>query len=84
MYNMRFKTDETKVMVVSKDININGHFHDNGFQIQTVTTNHLGIQVNDKWGQSQEIQISIENVLCNKKRNLQLRTRTLKCYIFSV
>lgn len=83
-------------MIVSKDDNVNGHFHVNGSQLQTVPTiNYLGTSLNKKWDQMQEIKIRIEkartvfnrmrNVLCNMNITLHLRTRFLKCYyVFSV
>lgn len=89
---MLLNANKTKVVVVSSDTNVEEQFHVNGFQIQTVTTRYLGIEFNDRWDQSQEIKIRIEKaqtalnrmrkVLCSMKTNLQLRTRTLKCYVF--
>lgn len=94
-YNMRLNTNKTKVMIISKANPPNGQFYVRGTPIETVTTiKYLGTQLNNDWEQVREIRIRIEKarsyfnrmrtVLCNMKLNLILRTRLLKCYVFSV
>ena len=93
-YNMRLNTEKTKVMTISKNVNNDDFFQVNGSQIQTVPSiKYLGVHLNENWDQSKEIIIRIGRtrasfnkmwtLLCNMKLNLQLRTRILKCYVFT-
>lgn len=59
---MCLNVTKTKIVVASKDNNINNRFYGNGIQIQRVspTISYLGTNLNEIWDKSLEIITGIE------------------------
>ena len=93
-YSMRLNIGKTKIMIISKNQNINHQFLLNNEVLTRVQNfTYLGCNLNEEWDHSREICIRIEKargmfykmktVLCNMHLNIHIRLRVLKCYIFS-
>lgn len=84
-YNMRLNTNKTKIMITSKDSNINEQCFVKGCQLQRVPKlTYLDACLNEKWDQAYEIRDRIEkarptfnkiNILCDMDLSLNIRIR---------
>lgn len=86
---------KTKIMVVSRNPNLNPNISVAGKQLERVRQyKYLGAWVNEAWESEQEIKTRIEiarasfnrleKVLCCRQLNIKLRVRLLLCYIWPI
>ncbi|CAG9840263.1 unnamed protein product [Diabrotica balteata] len=91
---MKLNKKKTKTMVISKRQNRRVKVNVDGTDLERVArTTYLGSYLDETWDHSLEIRIHLEKartmfykmqkVLCNRQLGISLRTRILKCYVFS-
>ena len=94
-YGMALNTKKTKIMIVSKNKIEDDRVHVKGRVLERVSKyNYLGCELNEQWDRSFEIRRRIEiarsafnrmkAILCSGKLGIEIRTRVLRCYVFSV
>lgn len=92
---LAINTQKTKMMVISKNPNINPILTVNGNRIEQVQKyKYLGSTINSEMDPDQEIKIRIEmarnafmkysTLLTNRNLNLVIRLRFVECYVWSV
>uniref|UniRef100_A0A8D8M2B6 Craniofacial development protein 2 n=1 Tax=Cacopsylla melanoneura TaxID=428564 RepID=A0A8D8M2B6_9HEMI len=93
-YGLKMNLKKTKIMLISKTLDNNLNLTIDGIPLEKVSSyKYLGTWLNENNDQTKEIRCRIEiarnafiklkKCLCSRDINLQLRTRVLKCYVFS-
>jgi Reverse transcriptase (RNA-dependent DNA polymerase) len=94
-FGMKLNCKKTQILVISKNNIPRIPFYANNTALRHAERiSYLGCDLNSNWDHSQEVRTRIEKarstfssmrkILCNMNLNIQIRTRVLRCYVFSV
>lgn len=94
-YGLRINTKKTKLMIVSREEVIDHDIRIRGEKIERVPKfKYLGCFIDEninhdteikcRIGQARAAFMKLSKILCTRDVNISLRTRLLKCYIFSI